>query len=575
MDKKTILIVVALGALFFFWGPIMTELGLIKPGPQKPPQAIQDTTVTASPEPITERQSVAADRQSSDLQHVTSSQLMPADSAVNIPEDTIKVETNKWIAVMTNYGGGPVSIKLKEYKYDNGEPIEMLPGCEKVTPEFSFSGGTFRENGLVYKASHPAGSYSVTSSATEFVYTFRSAAGGQLIKRYRFYPDRYDYDLIIEITDRPGFGFERKYNIEWNNKLGPTELNISDDYNSMVAMSYQAGDGEKFDDYNDNRYAISKDGQTDWIATRSRYFTGIIIPRSHSGISALSSGVKYPVETPRGNADARDVSIGMTMDMEYAPAFTDSFTIYVGPIDYEILESYNNNVVDLVDIGTTPVVGWLVKLFAVPIIWLLPRMYQYIPNYGFVIILFALAVKIITFPLTKKSLKSMIGMRQLQPKMEELKKKHKKNPQALNRETMKLYKEMGINPLSGCLFMLPQMPLFFALFSVFRSTILLRQASFIFWWDDLSRGALSLTDPYMILVALMVVLMFLQQKSGMTDPKNKALVYIFPLMLGFLFYKASAGLVLYWTCFSLFSWIEQIVFKKPMMQKSESAQVSG
>jgi YidC/Oxa1 family membrane protein insertase len=164
----------------------------------------------------------------------------------------------------------------------------------------------------------------------------------------------------------------------------------------------------------------------------------------------------------------------------------------------------------------------------------------------------------------------MSAMKDLQPKMEELKKKHKKNPQALNREMMKLYKEAGINPLSGCLPYLPQMPLFFALFSVFRSTILLRQAPFILWWDDLSRGALSVTDPYIILVILMVVLMFVQQKMTMTDPKNKALTYIFPLMLGFFFYKASAGLVLYWTCFSLFSFLEQMLFRK---RKQEPAVV--
>lgn len=126
---------------------------------------------------------------------------------------------------------------------------------------------------------------------------------------------------------------------------------------------------------------------------------------------------------------------------------------------------------------------------------------------------------------------------------------------------MKLYKDHGINPFSGCLPYLPQLPLFIALYSVFSATILLRQAPFILWWNDLSRGALSFTDPYIILVVLMMGLMFLQQKMTMTDPKNKMLIYLMPLMMGFFFYRASAGLVLYWTCFSLFSFIEQLVFK--------------
>jgi YidC/Oxa1 family membrane protein insertase len=163
----------------------------------------------------------------------------------------------------------------------------------------------------------------------------------------------------------------------------------------------------------------------------------------------------------------------------------------------------------------------------------------------------------------------MAAMRDLQPRLKEMQEKYKKDPQRLNREMMKMYKEHGVNPLSGCLPYLPQMPLFFALFSVFRSTILLRQAPFILWWNDLSRGALSVTDPYIILVIIMVVLMFLQQRLTMTDPKNKALMYIFPLILGVFFYKVSAGLILYWTSFSLFSFLEQMIFGKK--RKTETA----
>ncbi|MCP4706462.1 MAG: membrane protein insertase YidC, partial [candidate division Zixibacteria bacterium] len=124
-------------------------------------------------------------------------------------------------------------------------------------------------------------------------------------------------------------------------------------------------------------------------------------------------------------------------------------------------------------------------------------------------------------------------------------------------------KEHGVNPLSGCLPLLPQMPLFFALFAVFRSTILLRQAPFMLWWDDLSRGALTWSDPYIILVIIMAVGMFFQQKMTMTDPKNKMLIYMMPLMMGFFFWNVAAGLVLYWICYSLFSWLEQLAFRKP------------
>jgi YidC/Oxa1 family membrane protein insertase len=397
----------------------------------------------------------------------------------------------------------------------------------------------------------------------ELTYRYVSDNGGSISKRYRFYPDRYNYDLVIELNGREALNLEGEYSIEWNNELLPTEPNVNDDYGSFWAMAMMGGEREKFDDYDNDRFGVSHDGVTQWIATRSKFFSAILVPRSNPGIGARSTGLKSQVMVEGEAVTKRSLTIGIDMNLSYAPIVADSFSVFVGPMDYEVLQEFNSDVVDIIDIGTTPYVGWMIKIFAVPIMWLLPRMYNIIPNYGFVIILFALLVKVITLPLSKKMVRSMSAMRDLQPKMEELKKKHKKNPQALNREMMKLYKEAGVNPLSGCLPYLPQLPLFFAMFSVFRSTILLRQAPFIFWWDDLSRGAQSVTDPYIILVILMVALMFFQQKMTMTDPKNKALIYLMPLMMGFFFYRASAGLVLYWTSFSLFSWIEQLVFRRP------------
>ena len=217
----------------------------------------------------------------------------------------------------------------------------------------------------------------------------------------------------------------------------------------------------------------------------------------------------------------------------------------------------------MLDIGTAPFVGWLIKPFAIGIIWLLPKMYNVIPNYGLVIILFALLVKLITMPLSMKSFKSMNAMKELQPKIEELKKRHKNNPQAMNAEMMKLYKQHGVNPLSGCLPILPQMPLLFAMFSVFRSTILLRDAPFVWFIADLSHGATGLTDPYIILVVIMIASQFISQKFTMASTQqNKALLYIMPLFMGFIFYSLSAGLILYWTCFSVFSLIDYFAFKR-------------
>jgi YidC/Oxa1 family membrane protein insertase len=195
--------------------------------------------------------------------------------------------------------------------------------------------------------------------------------------------------------------------------------------------------------------------------------------------------------------------------------------------------------------------------------WIMPKLYVVFPNYGIVIIIFAMLVKLITLPLSMKSFKSMAAMRELQPKVEDLKKRYPKDPQKMNQEMMKLYKENGVSPLSGCLPILPQMPLFFALFSVFRSTILLRNAPFFWFIDDLSRGAQSFTDPYIILVLLMIVAQFYSQKLTMaTGQQNKMLIYLMPLFMGFIFYKFAAGLVLYWTTFSALSMVDYFLFRR-------------
>lgn len=536
----------------------MTKLGIIKPMPQQPPveqtipqqagQAPVDTSRFVEPPAV--------------KVEAGPGQLGMADTIPNVPEDSILVETNLMKAVLTNYGGGPVSLELKNFIYKGDGFVQMLPDCRTATPEFKFNEGTINVNKYVYIASAPKGNYAVTQGTYELTYTYVNDKGASIVKKYRFYADRYDYDLIFSVTDPAGFGFERKYAIEWNNRLDPTETTIQEDYSSMWAMALQADVRVKFDSYKNDMFKESLDGATSWIATRSKYFTSILVPRSRLASAVKASGVKNYLATAAGKIETRELAIGMVMEAPYNEPMTDSFSVFVGPMDYDILKSFNGDVVDLIDIGTTPFVGWIIKIFAIPIMWILPRMYSFIPNYGWVIVVFSLLVKVITWPLSKKSVQSMNAMREIQPQMEELKKKHKNNPQALNREIMALYKKSGINPLSGCLPMLAQMPLFFALFAVFRSTILLRQAPFMLWWDDLSRGAMSMTDPYIILVILMVVLMFVQQKMAMTDPKNKIFTYIFPLILGFAFYKASAGLVLYWTCFSLFSFAEQIIFKK-------------
>jgi len=562
LDKKTLPLVIALVLVIVFYGQILEFIGLQQPVTE--PQVTTDSIGTVSEQAQqTVPVQATADTAITAPETVASDAIQSMEQDSRLPHDTIFVSTGKFDVLLSSFGGGPVSIVLKDYTLRDGSPIDMLPESEYATPELSFAGGTFSSSKVGYVCNLASGHYDLASSSLEVIYTYTAPTGGSIVKKYLFYPDTYHFDLVMEVGEREKLGFERKYSIIWNTPLGVTEPQPEADYEVMEAVAYMAESRETLDDWDDNHLNQYLAGYTDWAGVRAKYFAAIIIPRTREADGAIANGEKSSISTPDGHVEQRRITAGLDMPFASVSNITDSFTVFVGPMDYELMSDYNVGLEDMMDIGTTPVVGWIIKPFAIGIMWLLPRMYSAIPNYGLVIILFALFIKIITMPLSMKSFKSMQAMRDLQPKIDELKKKHKKNQQAVSKETMKLYKAHGVNPMSGCLPMLPQMPLFFALFSVFRSTILLRDAPFFWFINDLSRGASGPMDPYIILVVIMVGAQFVSQKLTMpSTSQNKAMGYIMPLFFGFLFYKFSAGLVLYWTMFSIFSLLDYVVFKR-------------
>jgi YidC/Oxa1 family membrane protein insertase len=562
VDKKTIAIIVAISLVIIFYWPILQFLGLAKPEPPAPAKIVTDSVTVGLADSTVKAPAIADQTTPAAPTLGTASPILVDTTAIK--PDTIAVQTNKYTVLLSTMGGGPVSIKLKEYSYRNKQAIELLPDAKSATPVAQFAGSTVSTGSIPFTCNLKAGSYDATHSDLRVEFLFQNPKGGAIRQTYIFHPDKYDYDLILALDGRELLGFERQYNIFWPTPLGVTEPDPGNDYTHFEAVAYMSKSREKLGDFTDGRLDQTLTGMADWAALRSQYFAVAIIPsREDTSEGVFAQGTREKTELNGSSFERRDLRVGLEMPMPLSSSVVDSFTIYAGPLDYTMMSDYDVNLEAILDIGTTPFFGWIIKPFALGIIWLLPRMYAAIPNYGFVIILFAILIKLITLPLSLKSYKSMAAMKDLQPKIEELKKKLKNNPQQLNTETMKLYKAHGVNPFSGCLPILPQMPLFFALFAVFRSTILLRDAPFIWFITDLSRGASSLTDPYLILVVLMVVSQFLSSYVTMSsNPQNKMLVYMMPLLMGFIFYRFAAGLVLYWTSFSLLSIVDYYMFRR-------------
>ena len=229
--------------------------------------------------------------------------------------------------------------------------------------------------------------------------------------------------------------------------------------------------------------------------------------------------------------------------------------------------------------------GWaIIRPISKGVLWTLKSMHGYIPNYGVILIVFSIMVKLIVYPLTKKSYESTKAMQAIQPEISSLRDKHKNNPTKLNKATMELYKKKGVNPMGSCLPILLQMPLLIALFTVFRSTIELRGEPFVFWINDLSAPDIIFNLPFKVpiygdyvcaLPIIMALSMYAQQKmmtvGGPQQEQQKMMQYF---MMGFfflLFNSFPSGLNLYYTLFNVLTIIQQkFTGAEPALAKAET-----
>ena len=220
---------------------------------------------------------------------------------------------------------------------------------------------------------------------------------------------------------------------------------------------------------------------------------------------------------------------------------------------YDELVALEDNLHLSVDFG-------IFGILAVPILRGLQFFYRYVENYGIAIIILTLIIRLLTFPLQYKSFKSMKKMQQLQPEMAKLKEKYKDDPKRMQQETMELFKKGGANPLGGCLPMLLQMPIFFAFYQVLNNAVELVGAPFYLWIVDL-----SVKDPYYVLPVLMTITMFVQTRMNpgtTTDPTQQKIMYLMPLIFGFIMKDLPAGLNLYITVSFVFGIAQQLLVYK-------------
>ena len=241
---------------------------------------------------------------------------------------------------------------------------------------------------------------------------------------------------------------------------------------------------------------------------------------------------------------------------------------FLGPLDVDYISQTNTYLDRVMNFGWLPI-----QPFSRSVLWLLKKLHGVGLNYGVILILFALIIRIITGPLSKKSFESSQNMQKIQPKIKKIQTKYKDDSQRMNREIMKLYTESGVNPLGGCLPMLIQMPLLFSLFIVFRSTIEFRGAPFMLWINNLSQPdavydlgfSIPIYGQYVAILPIFLgVSMFLSQKLSMQtmDPKQKPMMYVMSGFFFLLFNSFPSGLNLYYMVYNLLNYQQQLSMRK-------------
>ncbi len=593
MDKKTILAFVLIGMLLIFTQTDFYREEILKlPPKSEMPQAVTDTTVQQDSikqqvEEKEEPQTVVSKTEQGTIQ---GREEMVYDDTENdqnqflkIIESTKKenvedvvVETDKYIAHLSPRGAVVSNWKLKNFDYTKNKNVQLIQddGYGNLGIFFVNDEDTIYTYDAVFKPDKNIVRFEGNKDQETIHFVLDLGEGRKFIKQFTFYKDQYIIDLTVQINQMGHHFDNNEYYLSWESGLKYTELDYSnhiskEDIDQSKAYVYQGGTKEELKLPNKPFQKESRSdfsGTVDWTAIRTKYFAMIIIPETDHEVQPILYGETFPLYKDKDLEDRVKKKLSVRFKNKILPGsgqntVTQDFRVYIGPMDYFILKEYHPTLSKIMDFGWT-----LFRPFAKLVLRVFRFLNSFIPNYGFVLVIFAVLIKVMVWPLTRKSYASMQRMQSLQPKLNELKEKYGKEPQRLNKETMKMYKEEGVNPVSGCLPQLIQMPLLISIFIVFRNTIELRGAEFIFWIKDLSAPDTIFQLPFSIpfygdlvnvLPIVMAGTMFWQQKMTMKDPKQKAMVYFMPLFFMLLFNSFPSGLNLYYTLFNIFTIIQQ------------------
>jgi len=520
MDRRTLLAIVLATVVV-----IMFQVFFFRSSP--PPPALEQADSVAAPAPeVVEQQPPPAAAPGDTLR------FWRPGASVEAREFTVR--TPDYVARLSSRGGVLRSFTLLGFPGRDSEPVEMVR--DSLQGELGLTlltrKGPIDLSETVFSAVETS-----NDSATVITFTAADSAGPHILRRYSFPREGFAIRHEVEIAGAGTLGEGVDYRIEWSGGLPVSEKNPKTDLGAFASVTF-VGKNLKQDGLRSMKPGVRHEYAGEaihWTGVRNKYFISAIAPVRGDPVRVSTFG-------SRENA-----STGTELTMAVLPEETTrhEFLVYIGPLDFHDLRGLGVGLEHAVNLGWQAL-RWL----SVFVLDVLDWSYRFIPNYGWIIVLLSALTKLVFYPLTRSSMRSMAGLQRLKPEMDALREKYKGDPTKMNQAVMELYRKHKVNPMGGCLPILVQMPVFIALYNVLANAVELRRAGFLLWIDDLSApdtvGHLF-GFPINPLPLVMTGTTILQQKLTPTDPRQAMMAYMMPVVMLIFFYSFPSGLVIYWT----------------------------
>lgn len=480
-------------------------------------------------------------------------------------EQLTVIENNVARIAFTNKGGQPRWVELKNFKGpDSGLVRLAASNFDKISYPVISGANTTADVANLYFTATPPSRAADNSQLVSFQLT--SATGGSIVHQYLIRPNEYFIRFNLKVTGAQQLLGGNTLNLRWQNKAVQLQKDLEYERQQSFVGYRENGD------YSDKNITGGdthdfEDG-VQWVALKQQFFVSSII----SDKQFSSGNVEWTAPDAKGDRTIAQAVANLKLQLPQSGEA--ALSLYYGPNDYKILKGYGYELEDLVNLGSGmfAFVKWINRWVVLPVFDFFSGLTS---NYGIVILLLTLFIRLLISPLTYTSYLSGAKMKVLRPEIDKLKEKYGTDQQQISMEQMKLFREAGVNPLGGCIPALFQIPIFFALYSFFNSNVALRGKPFL-WADDLSQYDSILNLPFEIpfygdhislftitatVTSLLISLYSMSMAPDQSNPVMKYMPYFFPIILLFVFNKLPAALTWYYTVSNIITLLLQFIIQ--------------